>query len=66
MIPLVVCFVVCFQDIAHGIIAGIICHVLILLYKTSKPSDGALESEGHIQMAPAQGLYYPAAEVTDH
>jgi sodium-independent sulfate anion transporter 11 len=63
MIPLVVCFVVCFKDIAYGIMAGIICHVCLLLYKTSKPETGAQESEGLVQITPSQGIYYPAAEV---
>ena len=63
MIPLVVCFVVCFKDIAYGIMAGIVCHVCLLLYKISKPDSEAEESEGTMQMTPSQGIYYPAAEV---
>lgn len=63
MIPLVVCFVVCFKDIAYGIMAGIICHVCVLLYKTSKPDTGAQDSEANMQMSPSQGIYYPAAEM---
>lgn len=64
IVPLSCTFFLCFWDIANGIIAGIGVHLLLLLYKLSKPNQSSLDDNqsGIITIRPQQGLYYPAAE----
>ena len=66
LFPLATAFFLCFWDIAYGIIAGIIAHLLLLLYKLSQPSESTFpdrDSSGIFKISPQQGLYFPAAEV---
>merc|ERR1711970_642492 len=69
MVPLGCTFVLCFWDIANGIIAGIFVHLAVLLYKSSKPAfvvATTTTANGEIIIKPRQGLFYPAAEAIEN
>uniref|UniRef100_H2Z9G3 SLC26A/SulP transporter domain-containing protein n=1 Tax=Ciona savignyi TaxID=51511 RepID=H2Z9G3_CIOSA len=63
VLPMVVTFLLCFYDIAYGIMAGIGVSILILLAKHAMPAAKILEEDGNfIVMEIKQGLDFPGAE----
>ncbi|KAM6164699.1 sodium-independent sulfate anion transporter [Rhynchocyon petersi] len=61
LLPLGVTFLLCFWEMQHGILAGMLVSGLILLHSVARPSTQV--SEGHVLvLQPASGLHFPAVE----